>query len=410
MALSWFKRSLVALTMLLCGHAAVMPAGAAVRETILPLGDGQILVRRLMDTIGRDLGVPPVGVPFAKVDLSGDKATLFCRQLTDALAPGCRAAVEQNAIRLYIDTASLPKDAWSMQRTARLLLTGKATSDATCDRYGLRIPDAYDPSKPLVVLIHGLDSSNAMWGSMVNLLQAEGHQVGSFAYPDDGAIAEAGLLLADGFADLRLKHPNAKPVRIVAHSMGGLVARHYIEGAGYRGGVDRLIMLGTPNHGSNWTAWRWATEWNSQYKICKTEGNWTWSRLTEDGNGEAATDLKPGSSFLTALNALPRRQGVGYSIIAGDRSAVRQVGADWVACTADYVPKQWWGFRQAHQGLINKAEGLRATASDCDGPVTLDSAKLDGVDDFVVVNADHTSLACGNPPAAWPAIKERLAK
>lgn len=91
---------------------------------------------------------------------------------------------------------------------------------------------------------------------MVKLLQQEGYQVGSFAYPDDGPIAESGMLLADGLADWRMQYPAAKPVSIIAHSMGGLVARHYVEGVGYRGGVERLIMLGTPNHGSTWTGWR----------------------------------------------------------------------------------------------------------------------------------------------------------
>ena len=39
-------------------------------------------------------------------------------------------------------------------------------------------------------------------------------------------------------------------VDIVAYSMGGLVARSYIQGDGYRYDVDRLILLGTPNAGS----------------------------------------------------------------------------------------------------------------------------------------------------------------
>jgi len=46
-------------------------------------------------------------------------------------------------------------------------------------------------------------------------------------------------------------------VNIVAHSMGGLVARSYIEGSGYNNDVDNLIMLATPNKGSSdvYDAW-----------------------------------------------------------------------------------------------------------------------------------------------------------
>lgn len=397
-----------ALTMAAIG-VGTSSASAEVRRHRIVLEQGRTTAARLLDTVGRDLDLPPAEHPGSEIDLSGDRGATFCRNLNDALWPAGSATIEGGTLTVTLDQATLPRDAHAIRRTARLLAGRTATRPA--GRYGLVVPTAYDPARPLVVLIHGLDSDSVMWGSMVNLLQGEGHQVAYFGYPDDGPIAEAGHLLADGFADLRLTHPAAKPAMVIAHSMGGLVARHYIEGPAFRGGVGRLVMLGTPNHGSDWTGWRWAAEWHSQYKVCQREGNWTWSRLTDDGSGEAATDLRPGSAFLTALNARPRRAGVAYTAVAGDRSAVREVGADWLACTADSFPArttQWWGFRHARGGLIRQSDALRATPADGDGPVTLESCKLAGVDDFVVVRADHTSLACGHPPAAWPVVKARL--
>ena len=44
----------------------------------------------------------------------------------------------------------------------------------------------------------------------------------------------------------------AEKVDIVAHSMGGLVSRYYIEKLGGRDDVGKLIMVQTPNHGSEW--------------------------------------------------------------------------------------------------------------------------------------------------------------
>ena len=45
--------------------------------------------------------------------------------------------------------------------------------------------------------------------------------------------------------------PSLFAVDIVAHSMGGLVARSYIQSDLYQAGeVDQLLMLGTPNHGA----------------------------------------------------------------------------------------------------------------------------------------------------------------
>ncbi|MEK7180577.1 MAG: hypothetical protein AAB706_03810 [Patescibacteria group bacterium] len=42
--------------------------------------------------------------------------------------------------------------------------------------------------------------------------------------------------------------PNGK-IDIIAHSMGGLVVRAYIQGNNYRNDVDQLFLLGTPNYG-----------------------------------------------------------------------------------------------------------------------------------------------------------------
>jgi triacylglycerol esterase/lipase EstA (alpha/beta hydrolase family) len=41
-------------------------------------------------------------------------------------------------------------------------------------------------------------------------------------------------------------------VDIVAHSLGGLVARHYIEALGGDRRVRRLLTIGTPHHGTSW--------------------------------------------------------------------------------------------------------------------------------------------------------------
>jgi len=57
--------------------------------------------------------------------------------------------------------------------------------------------------------------------------------------------------------DEALEHSNTGRVNIIAHSMGGLVARSYIQSDDYRDDVNTLIMLGTPNKGSGdvYTLW-----------------------------------------------------------------------------------------------------------------------------------------------------------
>ena len=47
-----------------------------------------------------------------------------------------------------------------------------------------------------------------------------------------------------------LDHEGNVRFTIVAHSMGGLVARYFVDGLGYKGRINRLILLGSPNLGT----------------------------------------------------------------------------------------------------------------------------------------------------------------
>ncbi|MDP1833388.1 MAG: alpha/beta fold hydrolase [Candidatus Moranbacteria bacterium] len=53
------------------------------------------------------------------------------------------------------------------------------------------------------------------------------------------------------------KQTKISKVDVVAHSMGGLVARAYIEGDDYGNDVDKMITLGTPHHGSPESYLKW---------------------------------------------------------------------------------------------------------------------------------------------------------
>ena len=68
----------------------------------------------------------------------------------------------------------------------------------------------------------------------------------------------------------------AEKVDIVAHSMGGLVSRYYIEKQGGRDDVGKLIMVQTPNHGSEWADLRallgYASDFKKAYTLATTFG------------------------------------------------------------------------------------------------------------------------------------------
>lgn len=107
-----------------------------------------------------------------------------------------------------------------------------------------------------VLLIHGYNSDSSIWtGSKVRQdIEASGRTVYTIDLPDPtGDIRFNAVFLQAKIWEIRVT-TGASKVDLVAHSMGGLVARDYITSDGpystYQGDVSSLTMLGTPNHGT----------------------------------------------------------------------------------------------------------------------------------------------------------------
>ena len=70
---------------------------------------------------------------------------------------------------------------------------------------------------------------------------------------------------------------DCQKVDLVAHSMGGLVARQYIESDDYEGDVDQLIFLGTPHKGSAKSYLTWEAgemDTNTSEQLAKQFFSW----------------------------------------------------------------------------------------------------------------------------------------
>jgi pimeloyl-ACP methyl ester carboxylesterase len=390
---------------------------AAPREARVPLRDEKLDLGDLSAALCREIGLPECGLGFGSVSLDGVRGSVVVAALNQSLGEGCQVSVADQALVLSIDPEKLPGDCAALSKAVRVFtaVTAPAATAAQAAFYGMFVPEKVDAAKPLVVLVHGLDCDRANWGGMAQCLTGEGYQVVYFIYPSDQPIADSAAFFARNMATLRRAFPST-PVNVVAYSMGGLVSRAYIEGSDYAGGIQRLIMIATPNRGSGWSRIRLALEFQEHYHLWRHEESWSPTWMITDGLGEAGRDLKPGSKFLKELNARPRRDGVKYTIIAGDQHPALRRTADWMECTANLVPKRaesLWGFRHYKNGLIRQANKMRNKSSEGDGPVKVKRATLAGVDDFVVVHADHASLYIADgkvPPAAWDAVRDRLTR
>ena len=98
-----------------------------------------------------------------------------------------------------------------------------------------------------VVLIHGLDDPGKVWQNLRPALIQGGYDVWQFEYPNDQPLAESAEMLFQQLQDLKTHQINH--ISIVAHSMGGLVARHailqnvYVDQQDY---IQLFVTISTP--------------------------------------------------------------------------------------------------------------------------------------------------------------------
>jgi len=394
---------------------------ADVHQLRVPLKDGKLHLADVAATLSSDLHLPDEVANTLRaagtLNVRGIGGALCVAALNHSLGDGFALRVSDDALIIRFDPDKLPHNWRATRGVIRAFVADDHPAATAAQRkyYGLHLLTPLDPNKPLVVLIPGLDCDGAGLDSLRNLLRDDGRQVAIFGYPDDGPIADDVAMLQHDLASLHQRYPQLK-IDLIAHSMGGLIARGYVEGDGYAGGVDRLILLATPNGGSKWARLEWLSEIDEHIRLAHSDKKWHWTWMITDGMGEAADDLMPHSAFLKKLNARPRRAGVRYTIIAGDQPIADRLGAECVAAPAKWVPafaSDWWGIRQTRSGLQSAAARLDHRTGDSDGPVSLKSARLSGVSDFVILRADHTALyyaVDGHPPLAWETIKDRLSK
>src|SRR5262249_17942240 len=140
-------------------------------------------------------------------------------------------------------------------------------------------------------------------------------------------IEENAQLLKQRLAEVGLGPNHGKTLHIVAHSMGGLISRWFIEREGGNQVVQHLIMLGTPNAGSPWpTVQDWAIAALSIGLNALAEVAWpvqVLSMLVEvlERIDVSLDQMKPGSTLLQALATNPD-PSIPYTIIAGNTNII----------------------------------------------------------------------------------------
>jgi len=117
-------------------------------------------------------------------------------------------------------------------------------------RQRVRDLEAGEPGRP-VVLLHGYAQHTANFLWLARRLRRDGwiHLYSVRHTALGGDIEQSGRRLAAAIDRIR-RAAGATEVDVVAHSMGGLVARACVRAHGRASGIGRLITLGTPHQGT----------------------------------------------------------------------------------------------------------------------------------------------------------------
>ena len=156
----------------------------------------------------------------------------------------------------------------------------------------------YRREQRTVVFVHGLAANRSGFLPLQTYLRLHGHrQQISVNYRSAGSLERLALQLK---REIDASVGGGR-IDLVAHSMGGLVARFYLQALGGARRVDRLITLGTPHHGTH-------------------AANFVPSALVRQ--------LLPDGPFIRRLNALPAPAAVSAtSIVAGRDVLIQPVDA-----------------------------------------------------------------------------------
>lgn len=214
---------------------------------------------------------------------------------------------------------------------------------------GIYFVDDYDPGRIPVLFVYGAAGSPMDWKTAARRIDRSRYQPWIYLYPTGVHLDRASATLSKGIILLQQRHGFQK-MHLVAHSMGGLVARGALlrlDEAGRAGVVDQFVTFSTP-----WGGHRAA---ESGVKHIKTPVP-SWE------------DMVPGSDYIDEIFSRPLPSGVRHSLLFSFKSRSLPwlpkendgtVGlASQIDRRAQNEADRIYGFEADHVGILSDDDAL----------------------------------------------------
>lgn len=208
---------------------------------------------------------------------------------------------------------------------------------------GVFFLEPYNPDKTPILFIHGAGGYPQEWNYLIDALDKTKYQAWVFQYSSGMRLGWTAKALDAGLKTLRTEYKFEK-IFIVAHSMGGLVARKFLDI--YQGGyIKLLVTISTPWGGHN------AAEIGVNYA----------SEIVPSWH-----DMIPGSPFLSSLFEPSGKQQPPYFLFFGYKGKygifIDGNSDGTVSLESMLNPKaqkeasKVYGFNADHTGILIKPE------------------------------------------------------
>lgn len=380
--------------------------------------DGEIALADVFRAVSRfhgyDDGELQSALPGGAIALHGRAAGCTISTLNRILKPCVHITPRSDSLEITIDRTSARQ--WVNRRKESVRWAWQQI-DWRRDppNYGIEFssPPGDGPLRDIVVLVHGLNSRPEDVAGFVATIERAGHVAAAFRYPNDQPIDESSRLLSRELLEFSQTYPDRR-IRLLTHSMGGLVARGAVETDMDPGNVVQLIMIAPPNHGSSLAP---LATFMDCYEFCTSTARRRSGVLVEsvaDGLGEATADLAPGSVLLDSLNRRPRNPNIHYTILLGTAGAMSSEEMESLRTTVREYSDGNRYVRFVTSKLNRSLAGLDEVVSGKgDGVVSCQRGKLAGVADIVELPFSHAGVLGQQTSAAREAhgvVLSRLRK